>query len=432
MGTTLQYKNDYIKAYIRVTRLGLLNMISTSSADLSGQTFDFVIAGGGTAGLALAVRLSEDQSVTVAVLEAGGDNIDDPTVALPGQYGLAMTNPKVRSISTINFFAWIKPAAGDVAAIEKLGNPGWNWKDYHHYSKKSEKFFPPVQEVAELFPHTYDLDARGTSGPVHYTITPHAHTIDTMVQETCKSLGLRVIDDPYKGEINGTWVASANVDPETWRRSSSASSYLKPHKDRKNLVVLPHALVSRVVFADKAGDDSNDLVAAGVEFIHQGTKHIVNARKEVIMSTGTPVTPKILELSGIGRRDVLDKIGVEVKLELPGVGENLQEHVLFGATYTLDPSVDHQTLDRLLDPEYVKEAKRSIALGKGLMRTGITSYAYFPLSSIKAPSAAKTAELIARDIQEYKSQPGIPPGLSEQLDLQLSPWAMMPFPRCRS
>ncbi|KAG6852730.1 hypothetical protein C0991_009486 [Blastosporella zonata] len=394
-----------------------------------------------TAGLALAVRLSEDQSVTVAVLEAGNDTIDDPAVAIPGQYGLTIADPKYDwtfftrkqpfandkeilwsrgkgGSSTINSFAWSKPPAGDIDVIEKLGNPGWNWKDYHHYSKKSERFFPPLHEVTELFPHTYDLDARGTSGPIHYTITPHAHTIDTVVRETSRNLGLKVIDDPYKGDINGTWVASANLDPETWTRSDSASAYLKPHKDRNNLVVLPNALVSRVVFADKLGDD-DELVATGVEFIHKGIKHVVNARKEIILSTGVPVTPKILELSGIGRRDILNKIGIEVKLELPGVGENLQEHLLFGATYELDPSVNHQTLDWLRDPEYAKEARHLIAEGKGLMRTCITCFNYFPLSSVRNPSAAKTADSIAKDIEEYKKQSDIPPGLSEQLNLQL-------------
>ncbi|KAG6830366.1 hypothetical protein H0H87_008312 [Tephrocybe sp. NHM501043] len=371
-------------------------MISNSSSDLSQKTFDFVVVGGGvskTAGLALAVRLSENSAFTVAVLEAGGDTFDDPIVTIPGQFGLAIADPKydwafyttaqpfadgkqvlwsrgkgLGGSSTINFYAWTKPPAGDIDAIEKLGNAGWNWKDYCHYSMKSERFSPPLKEVTDLFPHTYDINARGASGPISYTISPHAHTIDSVVHETCANLGLKVVDDPYKGNINGTWVASANLDRETWARSSSRSAYLEPRKDRRNITVLPHALASKVIFAEGLDEHSDDLVATGVEFIHQDQTFIVNARKEVILSTGTPVNPKILELSGVGRREILDKIGVEVKLELPGVGENLQEHLLFVTTYELHQSVDHPTLDRLRDPEYANEARRLIMQGPATLR----------------------------------------------------------------
>ncbi|KAG6828182.1 hypothetical protein H0H92_008841 [Tricholoma furcatifolium] len=398
-------------------------MTTTEGADLANNTFDFVIVGGGTAGLALAVRLTEDPNVSVAVLEAGGNTIDDPAIEIPGQFGLTIGDPKydwcfytttqrdagnrkvlwsrgkgLGGSSAINSFAWIKPPMGDVDAVEKLGNPGWNWADFHHYSLKSEIFDTPIHEVMESFPHTYDTSVRGTSGPIHHTITPHPHTIDTVVQETCKKLGLEVLEDPYGGNINGTWVASANIDSGTWTRSYSASGYLKPHQGRENLTVLVHAFVSRVLFAETADNDTDDLVAKGVEFLHQGKTRVLNARKEVILSAGTPVTPKILELSGIGQEDVLKKIGVEMKINLLGVGENLQDHVLFGVIYELDPSANHQTLDLLQDPQYAKEARKLIS---------------------KTPTAVRTAELIAQDIEEYKKKPDTPPGLIDQLNLQL-------------
>ncbi|KAF8064007.1 GMC oxidoreductase [Lyophyllum atratum] len=418
-------------------------MITTNCADLANKTVDFVIAGGGTAGLTLGARLSEDPSVTVAVLEAGDDTMGDPIIAIPSQYGLAIGNPKydwcfqttrqqhsnnkqmlwsrgkgLGGSSTINFCAWIKPPAGDIDAWEKLGNPGWNWADYLRYSRKTENFHLPAKEQTDLFPHTYDASIRGTSGPVQFTIPPHVHTIDAMVQATFVNMGVKVIEDPYKGNINGTWIGSASLDPRTWTRSSSATAYLTPSQDRPNLTVLLHALVSRIIFANDV-DSEQRLTATGLEFIHQGSKYIVNAQKEVILSAGAAKSPQILELSGIGRHEVLSKIGIDTKINLPGVGENLQEHNFIGISYELSSSVKHETLDLLRDPEYAKEAMRLHAEGKGMMRMGITSYTYLPLSMASPPGAANLIAKAEKEIEEWKNAPDIAPGVSEQLDIQL-------------
>ncbi|KAF5376948.1 hypothetical protein D9615_007272 [Tricholomella constricta] len=418
------------------------SMITANVADLSDKIFDFVIIGGGTSGLTLAARLSEDPSVTVAVLEAGENTIGDPKIAIPGQFGLTLGDPKydwsfmttkqkhsnnkelmwsrgkgLGGTSNLNFFVWIKPPAVDVDAFEKLGNPGWNWENFYHYSKKAETFHRPGKELTDLFPHIYDVDARGTSGPIQYTIPAHVHTVDAMLQKTFSNVGIKVLDDPYRGDINGTFIASSNIDPRTWTRSNAATGYLLPIQDRSNLTVLTEAFVSRIVFADNS--DDQDLVATGVEFTQQGNKNTVNARKEVILSAGAIKDPQILEHSGVGRPEVLSKIGIEMQIDLPGVGENLQDHPFFTISYELDPSVKHPTLDSLKDPENAKEALRLHAEGKGLLRTGISSFTYLPLSMVKTPGAATLREKIEQEIEELKNTSGIAPGQREQLDIQL-------------
>ncbi|KAG6873259.1 hypothetical protein C0995_001033 [Termitomyces sp. Mi166 len=460
-------------------------MITANVSDVLGKVYDFVIVGGGTAGLVLAARLSENPSFTVAVLEAGNNTINDPMTSVPAPYGRQLGNPNRRlenhstigvlrlrsksirttgkfrglvakvlvialtlvavsvphniwstgGTSSINFLEWSLPPAIDVDAFERLGNHGWNWNEFYHYSRKIERFHPPTKEVADLYPHTYGAD-RGSSGPLRTTIAPHAHTADAIVRETFLNMGLTALYDPYNGEVklsiggfsrseirlttnqvNGTWFPSSTIDPETWTRSNSATSYLVPAQDRPNLAVLTQALVCRVLFAED--NNGGDLVATGVEFMHQDAKYILSARKEVILSAGTIKNPQILELSGIGRSDILSRIGVETRLELPGVGENLQDHTFVPVSYELDPSAKHQTFDSLRKPEIARAAAELYAEGKGPLRNALSSFTYFPLDYIKAFDTSNVAAKIEKDINIFKNAPGIDAGLREQMDIQL-------------
>ncbi|KDQ52343.1 GMC oxidoreductase [Jaapia argillacea MUCL 33604] len=409
--------------------------------EIVDKTFDYVICGGGTAGLTLASRLSQDPSLTVLVLEAGLPNIDDPKIVLPAQFGATFGDPKfdwwfktvpqkhskdkeyfwsrgkgLGGSSCMNFYAWSKPPKGDVDAIEKLGNPGWNWDDYAMYTKRSETFHPPTPTQSTLYPHTFEPTNRGTSGPIQTTIPHLVHTIDELFQETMVNRGLKTVRDPYGGDITGTWIASANLDPKTWTRSYATTAYYLPYKDRPNFKVLTEAVVARVLFADAPA--GVELTATGVEFIHGGKMFVVNASKEVILSAGTIKSPQILELSGIGTKSVLDKIGVKQKVELP-VGENVQDHTFLGVSFELDAKTGHETYDLMRDPGYVAEQLKLHKELKGMYRLGITSFAYFPLS-LANPSATPTLiASVERGITQAKRNPNLPPGLAEQWDIQL-------------
>ncbi|KAJ7145705.1 GMC oxidoreductase [Mycena epipterygia] len=411
--------------------------MSANLSDVSGKIFDYVVVGGGTAGLALASRLSEDPSVTVVVIEAGEANIGDPNILVPAQFGRTFKNSKydwafmtekqkfsnnnefmwsrgkgLGGSSGLNFYAWIKPPATDIDAIEKLGNPGWNWKEYLKYSQRSETFHPPGEEQMNLYPHTYESSFHGTSGPIHTTIPFHFHAVDSLFQQTLVKKGLKSIKDPYGGDINGTWIANSTLDPSTWTRSYAATGYFLPAQERPNLTVLTDATITRIVFNDPIS--GQNLTATGVEFVHSARTYHVNAKCEVILSAGTIQNPKILELSGVGRAEVLGHLGVDVKIELDGVGENVQEHTFIGVSYELAGSPE--TWDRMREPAYAAEAMKLHSEGRGPQRMGITSFAYFPLSAATPEAPA----LIDRAAEGLRTNEMLPPGLQEQLDLQLA------------
>ncbi|KAJ7048088.1 GMC oxidoreductase [Mycena amicta] len=405
-----------------------MSALEFSSSNVVDKSFDYII---------------EDPSlnITVCVLEAGEHNIGESLIELPGQFGHTFGNSKfdwsfpttaqkhslnksylwqrgrgLGGSSCMNFYAWTKPPAKDFDAIEELGNPGWNWSEYAKYTRRSETFHAAQKEQLELYPYTYDPTFRGDSGPIQVTVPHSVHTVDQLFQATLAKKGLKAIADPYGGDITGTWLASANLDPRSWTRSYAATAYYLPNKERKNLVILTEATVARVLFAESA--PGKELTATGVEFIHDGKTLQVHAKKEVILSAGTIKSPQILELSGIGRKEILEKIGVECRVDLRGVGQNVQEHTYLGVSYELNPNDAHETYDLMRDPKFAAEAKTLHSELKGMHRIGITSFAYFPLTSAtsEAPELIKRAE---QSVEELKRGGALEPGQADILDKQI-------------
>ncbi|KAL2864391.1 GMC family oxidoreductase [Aspergillus lucknowensis] len=352
--------------------------IICSLAEFLAHEYDYIIVGGGTAGLVLASRLSEDPDVRVGVLEAGEARLEDPNIASPVGMSAMMNNPDydwcfkstpqkgnnnktlhvargktLGGSSAINFLAYFRPSKDDLDAWESLGpgTEGWNWAALEPYYRKSQRIaqgYVPMQEPLDSFA----LDSRfhgdgpiGTSFPVwRYPVE------DALLRAFDAEGGLSRSRDAWSGEHLGFFGTLATVDRSgTPRRSDAATGYLKGIGERGNLRILTNALVHRVIL-----DETGPVTARGVVFSYEGHEHQVLARRETIISSSTIKSPQLLELSGIGDPAVLDAASITTRVPLPAVGNNLQEHPLTTVTYELK---DGESLDTLLaNPQRLGEA----------------------------------------------------------------------------
>ncbi|KLO04946.1 GMC oxidoreductase [Schizopora paradoxa] len=418
--------------------------MTASISDVSGQTFDYVVIGEKTSGLTVAARLSEDPNVTVAVLEAGSANLDDPLIDVPAQFGKQFGNPKysweystlpqktandkvykwprgktLGGSSAINYFMWTKPPTVDIDAWEKLGNSGWSAARFFEYSRKVEKFHPPTDEaVAKANLQVFRPEAHGYDGPLDISF-PAASAMEIPFQKALANAGVKVAKDPLNGDPFGVTMVPNSHHPVKRTRTSAATAFYLPNKDRENFKVLPDAHVNRIVI--KSSGNNSDVEAEGVEFEHQGQIHIVKASKEVIISAGTLQTPQVLELSGIGDKRILEPFGIKTLVDLPGVGANMQEHSFVSLISELEPSLTNKSLDILrTDPDYAKEQLALFGKGESLFHIGLSSTAFEPLKTMAGEASAQ--EMIQR--QKARVQTQIESGLlskslQEQYKLQL-------------
>ncbi|KAH8111799.1 GMC oxidoreductase, partial [Phellopilus nigrolimitatus] len=437
--------------------------MTSSVDDVANKSFEYIIIGGGTAGLTVAARLSEDPSISVAVIEAGSAKFKDPLIAIPAQQGkfvgkpdydwFLQTTPQTHAnnkqrflprgktlggSSAVNFFAWNKPSAQDIDAWGKLGNPGWNWDKFAYYCKKAETFNLPASAAGQKFKKLYHLDSLGTSGPVQLTVPESIMAAEADILESLVNAGVPVAKDPFNGDPVGTYLAPTSIDPKTFTRSDAFTAYYLPNKGRPNLKVLCDALVHRII--EEPGEPGEKFKASGVAFEYDGRVLSVNAKKDVIVSAGALKSPQILELSGIGDREILQHLGIKTVVDLPGVGANMQEHIGSFTTFKLDPKHGSETLDVLDDEKIAAEQLALHSEGKGIHCRGITHFAMLPLSAVTF-TPEESQKLIARQrarIQEKFEAGNLLPGLKEQYELQLAEYEsgksgnceIAVFPKC--
>ncbi|PWY69652.1 glucose-methanol-choline oxidoreductase-like protein [Aspergillus sclerotioniger CBS 115572] len=349
---------------------------------MSVSEADIIIIGGGTAGLALAARLTENPNLQVLVLEAGQDQTDDPRVQTPALWpGLVatdsdwkfMTAPQVAlggkqiplpqgrilgGSSAMNGMAFIANSKANIDAWGALGNTGWDWDTLSPYYRKTFTLTLPSEDKRQELGLEYvDKSVNGTDGPIQASF-PDA-VLDPIANawvESLRGLGYPMSTDPFSGVAYGGYTNAATIDPVKKTRSFSANVYYLPAKDRTNLHVVTGALVQKVLLEVVPDGDAK---ATGVKYAKDNSVFTVTALREVILCAGAFNSPKLLELSGIGSRTILESFNLPVIIDNPSVGENLQDHVLAGLSFEVEDFIN--TKDDLMRrvPEVLGAAMES-------------------------------------------------------------------------
>lgn len=301
-------------------------------------TYDYIVVGGGSTGCVVASRLSEDPDVNVLLLEEGLRDLS-PYIHIPGAYYKTAQGPLLKRIpweptaeqervetptmvqarvlgggSSVNAMIYIRGVPSDYDQWVAMGADGWGYSDVLPYFKRAEDN------------NRFSNAVHGVGGPLGVSDVDSIHPLTRAWLQACQEAGL-----PYNPDFNSgdpTGCGLYQITARNGRRSSAAVAYLKSARKRKNLRIETGCMVTRVVIEKGR--------AVAVECVKGTRKIVYKAQREIVLSAGAIATPKLMMLSGIGPAAQIRRQGLDVHADIPGVGQNLQDHAEISLVYQLN------------------------------------------------------------------------------------------------
>ncbi|KAG4035135.1 hypothetical protein MFRU_002g04790 [Monilinia fructicola] len=414
-----------------LTSYDLVGALATSNHAGSApvRSCDYVVIGGGTAGLTVATRLAEPGHLTVCVIEAGGfyeqdagnkssvpgyasygSNVDPSTAADTPEIDWGFVTEKISGLNNNTFhYARGRTLGGSSARnfmvyqrgnaqaydmwADQVGDQSYSWDRFLPYFRKSANYSAPNMDLRAANA-TVPAPSSGAfspaGGPLRVSHANWALPMSSYAEAAFSSIGIAPLQDLSSGKIIGAQYCPLTVDPIDEKRSSSEASFLQYalRNGRNNLKIFTRTLAKKIMF------DGNK--AIGVVVTANGTEWTIKARKEVILSAGAFQSPQLLMVSGIGPKSDLQRLDIEVLIDAPGVGRNMWDHI----SISILQEVSVETQSELSDPaKALKAAQEYDKRHSGILTSNGADYIGW--EKVPSPQRANLSANALNDLSQF-------------------------------